>query len=264
MKISDIATYLAQKTVLATEEFESLAVDRRRGVQELLKSFHRRRRAEENELKRLEGMLAEEKSIWNQGHVNIAGVDEAGRGPLAGPVVAAAVVFHPDTMIEYLDDSKRLSAKRREILFDEIIFRSKAYGIGSASSIEIDQLNIHTATFLAMHRALNKMNIEPDYILVDGFRLPDCCCGQKAIIGGDSRSLSIAGASVLAKVTRDKMMQRIHEKYPIYGFNRNKGYGTAEHRKAIKQHGLSPEHRRSFKLKEDYPKYGAGSSDLRT
>ena len=197
-------------------------------------------------------MLEQEKLLWDQGLSKIAGVDEAGRGPLVGPVVAAAVIFYPGTVIKYLNDSKQLSIKRRELLFEEIIFRSEAYGIGSASSVEIDQINIHKASLLAMHRALDKMNLEPDFILVDGFSLPGCSCGQKAIIGGDARSLTIAAASVLAKVARDRMMLRLHEIYPDYAFNRNMGYGTAEHRQAIVKFGLTPEHRRSFKLKDDY------------
>jgi ribonuclease HII len=242
---------LDQQTTLTAEEIEALAGDSRRGVRELLMRFQRRRKAAEDELKRLEKMLVEENILWNRGLSNIAGVDEAGRGPLAGPVVAAAVVFYPATVIKYLNDSKQLSAKKRENLFEEIIFRSKAYGIGSASSVEIDELNIHQASLLAMRRALDKMKLKPDYILVDGFPLPKCSCNQKAIIGGDARSLTIAAASVLAKVARDRIMQRHHETYPRYAFNRNMGYGTAEHRQAMVKYGLTPEHRRSFKLKED-------------
>lgn len=252
MKISEIAAYLEQKTELTADEIDALAGDSRQGVQVLLKRFNRRRKTGEAELKRLDIMLVEERLLWDRGLSKIAGVDEAGRGPLAGPVVAAAVVFYPGTVIKYLNDSKQLSAKRRENLFEEIIFRSEAYGIGSASSVEIDQINIHKASLLAMHRALDKMNLEPDYILVDGFPLPGCSCGQKAIIGGDARSLTIAAASVLAKVARDRMMLRFHEIYPGYAFNRNKGYGTAEHRQAIIKFGLTPEHRKSFKLKEEY------------
>lgn len=193
-------------------------------------------------------MLIEEKNLWQQGYNIVAGIDEAGRGPLAGPVVAAAVVFSPGTRISYLNDSKQLTARKRELLFDEIIFKSKTYGIGSASSSEIDHLNIHAASFLAMERALRKMSLEPDFILVDGFVIPRCSYKQKAITGGDSKSLSIAAASILAKVTRDKMMQNLHLKYPRYGFCRNMGYGTLEHRRAIAEFGPCSEHRRTFKL----------------
>jgi ribonuclease HII len=153
---------LDQQTTLTAEEIEALAGDSRRGVRELLMRFQRRRKAAEDELKRLEKMLVEENILWNRGLSNIAGVDEAGRGPLAGPVVAAAVVFYPATVIKYLNDSKQLSAKKRENLFEEIIFRSKAYGIGSASSVEIDELNIHQASLLAMRRALDTMKLKPD------------------------------------------------------------------------------------------------------
>jgi len=238
--------------VLSADEIEALAGDTRRGVRDLLMRFQRRRKAADDELKRLEKMLVEENLLWSKGLSNIAGLDEAGRGPLAGPVVAAAVVFYPATIIKYLNDSKQLSAKKRENLFEEIIFKSKTYGIGSASSAEIDEFNIHQASLLAMRRALDKMNLKPDYILVDGFPLSDCSCEQKAIIGGDARCLTIAAASVLAKVARDRIMQRLHETYPNYAFNRNMGYGTAEHRQAMVKYGLTPVHRRSFKLKEVY------------
>jgi ribonuclease HII len=225
--------------------------DQRRGVAELLEQFKRRKAAREKELERLGKMLVEEKKLWQLGYLNIAGIDEAGRGPLAGPVVAAAVVFSPGTLINYMNDSKQLSAKKRELLFEEIIFRSKAYGIGSASSSEIDELNVHAASLLAMRRALEKMSFEPDYILVDGFPLRHCGCSQRAITKGDTKSLSIAAASILAKVTRDWMMQKLHEKFPRYGFDRNMGYGTVEHRQAIAKFGICCEHRRSFKLTGD-------------
>jgi ribonuclease HII len=220
-------------------------------VTELLRRHCLRNVKREREAARLQNMLLEEKALLQRGFCFVAGLDEAGRGPLAGPVLAAAVIFKPGTVIEYLNDSKQLSESRRENLFEEIIIRAEAYGLGSASSQEIDLINIHRASLLAMERALEKMPLEPDYILVDGFPLRCCPCRQKAIIGGDTLSLSIAAASVLAKVTRDKMMLRLHEVFPQYGFNRNKGYGTYEHRQAISIHGLCPEHRRSFRLKDD-------------
>ena len=182
---------------------------------------------------------------------HICGLDEAGRGPLAGPVVAAAVIFKPGTLIEKLNDSKKLTAAKREALFDEIILNALAYGIGSATREEIDEHNIHQATFLAMRRALAKLNRQPDYLLLDGFPLPDAACPQRAIPGGDSRSLTIAAASILAKVTRDKMMFELHQRYPQYGFNRHKGYGTEEHCRALCQHGPCPAHRQSFRLTFD-------------
>ncbi len=252
MKISEIAAYLEQKTGLAEEVLVALAGDTRRGVQELLKRYYRLRKAGEDEINRLEIMLTEEKVLWGKGLTRIAGVDEAGRGPLAGPVVAAAVIFQPGSAIKHLNDSKQLSPKRREQLFDEIILTSQDYGIGSASSAEINHLNIHQASFLAMRRALDKMNKEPEYILVDGFLIPGYHSFQKAIVRGDSRSLSIAAASVLAKVSRDRIMLKLHDIYPNYAFNSNKGYGTIEHRQAIVKFGMTPEHRNSFKLRDIY------------
>lgn len=247
--IAEIKTFLDRKAELSPEEEDLLRADGRKGVAELLENHTRRKEAREREEKRLRGMLIEEEILIKKGFRAVAGVDEAGRGPLAGPVIAAAVVLEPGVLINGLRDSKQLSARARNKIFDQVILRARGYGIAGANREEIDDLNIHAASLLAMRRALGKLPIKPDYVLVDGgFPIRDCPFEQKAIKGGDTLSMSIAAASVLAKVSRDNMMLGLHQKYPHYGFNRNMGYGTAEHREAISRYGLCPAHRRSFRL----------------
>ena len=176
----------------------------------------------------------------------VCGVDEAGRGPLAGPVVAAAVIFHRGRYPRGLDDSKKLTANAREKLFDKIIAKAVAYGIGEATVDEIDLVNIRQATHLAMARAVRALNPAPCFALVDGNDAPALPCPCDTLIKGDSLSVSIAAASILAKVSRDRMMLVLHEQHPEYGWNRNKGYGTPDHLAALKSHGCTPHHRRSF------------------
>jgi ribonuclease HII len=176
----------------------------------------------------------------------ICGVDEAGRGPLAGDVYAAAVVLDDETLIDYLNDSKKISESRREKLYDEIIDRAKAYCIATATVEEIDRLNILEATMLAMKRAVAGLGIKPDMAMVDGNRLPELDCPAQCVIKGDATSASIAAASVLAKVSRDRYMRDIAEKYPQYGFEQHKGYGTALHCEMLRKYGPSEVHRRTF------------------
>ena len=176
----------------------------------------------------------------------ICGVDEAGRGPLAGDVYAAAVVLDDETLIDYLNDSKKISESRREKLYDEIIDRAKAYCIATATVEEIDRLNILEATMLAMKRAVEGLGIKPDMAMVDGNRLPELECPAQCVIKGDATSASIAAASVLAKVSRDRYMRDIAEKYPQYGFEQHKGYGTALHCEMLRKYGPSEVHRRTF------------------
>ncbi len=248
MTIAEITTFLQDSEKLSPEERALLEADSRRGVTNLISRYDHRQEACIKEEQRLQKMLVEEQKLWKHGFKLIAGVDEAGRGPLAGPVVAAAVVFRPGTTIKGLNDSKQLSAALREKIFEIIIQEAEAYGIGSASREEIDDINIHRATLLAMTRALERLRPKPDFVLVDGFLIADCPFRQKALRGGDTISLSIAAASVLAKVTRDQMMTVLHERYPDYGFNRHMGYGTLEHRNALNEHGPCPAHRKSFRL----------------
>lgn len=176
----------------------------------------------------------------------VAGVDEAGRGPLAGPVVAAAVILDELQPIAGLQDSKKLSEKRRETLYDEILAKALCCSIAEASVEEIDTLNILQATLLAMRRAVDGLRLKPIKVLVDGNRLPVLDVRAEAIVQGDARVPTISAASILAKVHRDRMCAQLHAQYPQYGFDRHKGYGTAEHLQALADHGPSPWHRRSF------------------
>ena len=176
----------------------------------------------------------------------MAGVDEAGRGPLAGPVVAAAVILDDLQPIAGLNDSKKLTAKRREHLFDEIRARALCFSIAEASVAEIDAINILQATLLAMKRAVEGLRLKPVKVLVDGNRLPVLDVRAEAIVQGDALVPAISAASILAKVHRDRLCAQLHAQYPQYGFDRHKGYGTAEHLKALAEHGPSPSHRMSF------------------
>lgn len=187
-----------------------------------------------------------ERALWDSGVCLVCGIDEAGRGPLAGPVTAAAVILNPDDPIEGLNDSKKLSEKKREALFGPICQRSLAWGVGWASPEEIDQVNILNATFLAMQRAVKQMNITPQYVLVDGNSDPKLGLATRCIVGGDGKSASIAAASILAKVSRDRLMCELARQYPQYGFEVHKGYPTKNHRQAVLQWGPSPIHRKSF------------------
>lgn len=183
----------------------------------------------------------------------ICGVDEAGRGPLAGDVYTAAVVLNDSVLINYLNDSKKISEKRRELLFDEIIEKANAYCVATASVQEIDKLNILQATMLAMKRAVEGLGIRPDLALIDGNRLPDLDCESRYVIHGDAVSASIAAASILAKVSRDRYMRELDEKYPQYCFSQHKGYGTKLHYEKLEEFGISDVHRKTF-LKKLYDK----------
>jgi ribonuclease HII len=180
------------------------------------------------------------------GPLGLCGVDEAGRGPLAGPVVAAAVMLDPDRPIAGLRDSKKLSARARERLADEIRLRAAAWCVAEASVAEIDRLNILHATMLAMQRAVAGLARAPDNVWVDGNRCPDWAWRSQAVVKGDDKVAAIAAASILAKTVRDAFMCRLHEEFPVYGFAKHMGYGTAVHLAALKAHGACPQHRRSF------------------
>ena len=186
-----------------------------------------------------------DKAVRND-YAVICGVDEAGRGPLAGDVYAAAVILDNDVYIEGLNDSKKLTEKKREILYDEIISKAKAYCIATASVEEIEKFNILQATFMAMRRAVEGLGITPDMALVDGNREPGLSCSSQTVVKGDGLSASIAAASILAKVSRDRYMAEIAEKYPQYCFEKHKGYGTKLHNELILEYGPSPVHRMSF------------------
>lgn len=200
---------------------------------------------DKHELSRLQELNIFELAARKNGFVNIAGVDEAGRGPLAGPVVAAACIIPENIFIAGVDDSKKLTPARREEIFEDIISNSAIhYAVGIVSSEEIDSINIYQATIKAMLQALQLLKLQPDMVLVDGMALPNIMC-QK-IIQGDSKSHSIASASIIAKVTRDRLMVEYHRQWPQYGFDKHKGYGTARHLSALKEFGPCPVHRFSF------------------
>ena len=184
--------------------------------------------------------------VRTQGYTLIAGIDEAGRGPLAGPVVAAAVILDPEQPIEGVNDSKKLSEQRRELLFEQIMAKAVAIGVGQADAETIDRINILQATRQAMLEAVHALSYRPDYLLIDGITTIASPLPQQTIKQGDSRSASIAAASIIAKVTRDRMMQSYDQLYPLYGFARHKGYGSAVHLAALQKYGPCPIHRMTF------------------
>ncbi|MCI0434540.1 MAG: ribonuclease HII [Gemmatimonadetes bacterium] len=204
-----------------------------------------RRRAEK---RRLERLLALEREYWDTGIQWVAGVDEVGRGPLAGPVLAAAVILPPNVAIKGIDDSKRLPPERREALYHEIRAHALCIGIGAASTREIDRLNILRASWLAMQRAVARLRIRPERIIIDGLPVPVFGDEHRAVVDGDAHVHCVACASVIAKVVRDRLMRRLAPRYPGYGWDENCGYATAEHRSAIVELGMTAHHRRSFEL----------------
>lgn len=197
--------------------------------------------------------LAEFDNQYREKYPLICGVDEAGRGPLAGDVFAAAVVFDKDVVIEGIDDSKKLSEKKREQLFDEITEKAEFYAIRTATVAEIEEINILNSAMLAMKRAVEELGCQPDYVLVDGNKTPDIAFKTEAVVKGDAKSQSVAAASILAKVARDRYMKEIAEKYPQYQFEKHKGYGTKLHYEMIDKYGASDIHRPCF-LKKYYAK----------
>lgn len=185
-------------------------------------------------------------AAMNKGFKTVCGVDEAGRGPLAGPVYAAAVILPVGLEIAGLNDSKKLTEKKREELFDIITKEAVCYSVGIADEKEIDEINILNATFLAMKRAINGLEIRPDVAFVDGNRAPNSGISEETVVKGDGKVMSVAAASIIAKVSRDRFMQKIAQEYPEYQFEKHKGYGTRLHYEMIEKYGVSPIHRRSF------------------
>ena len=224
--------------------FEKYKEDTRSGVRKLLEQLHKKEEAYQKELLRTEKMKEFERKYEDLGYV--CGIDEVGRGPFAGPVVAAAVILPKDCDILYLNDSKKLSEKKRELLYDEIYEKAVAIGIGMSSEEVIDEINILQATYKAMQQAISKLSIKPDLLLNDAVTIPDVEIEQIPIIKGDAKSASIAAASIVAKVTRDRMMKEYDIIYPGYDFAKNKGYGTKAHIEGIKKQGICDIHRRTF------------------
>ena len=224
--------------------YEKYSADGRSGVKKIIQKFQKKEKDLQKERERLTLMRKYEEQ-YKEYHM-ICGIDEAGRGPLAGPVVAGAVILPADCEILYLNDSKKLSAARREQLYDEIMEKAVAVGIGAVSPERIDEINILQATYEAMRIAISKLSVKPDLLLNDAVKIPGVELPQVPIIKGDAKSVSIAAASIVAKVTRDRMMVQYEELYPGYEFASNKGYGSARHIAALKSLGPCPIHRRSF------------------
>lgn len=218
--------------------------DERKGVQNLVEKARKQLEKLEREKARLKQMKVYEETYWPEGYV--CGIDEVGRGPLAGPVVACAVVLPEDCDILYLNDSKQLSEAKREELYGKIMEQAVSVGIGSRSEGRIDEINILQATYEAMQEAVKKLQVKPVVFLNDAVTIPGIEGKQIPIVKGDGKSISIAAASIVAKVTRDRLMTEMDKVYPEYGFASHKGYGSASHIEAIKKYGLCPIHRRSF------------------
>jgi len=238
------AIYQAADESMLPDFISRFIADDRKSVQALVEKADKRLFALEQEKERIYQMSCFEREYEECQY--ICGIDEAGRGPLAGPVVAAAVILPKDCDILYLNDSKKLSAKKRDELFDIIKEKAVAYGIGYATPERIDEINILQATYEAMREAVNKLSVKPDILLNDAVTIPEVSIRQVPIIKGDAKSVSIAAASILAKVTRDRLMLDYDTLMPQYGFASNKGYGSAMHIKALEEYGASPIHRRSF------------------
>ena len=243
--VSEIRNEFKMADSARRKELYSLyADDERKGVRQLIEKSRHEDEKLLLELKRLDAMKVFEKKYAV--YQNIAGIDEAGRGPLAGPVVAGSVILPADCEILYLDDSKKLSAARREQLYDEITSKAVAYGVGIVSAGRIDEINILQATYEAMQAAIEDMGKEPGMVLVDAVTIPKIKYKQAGIIQGDACSVSIAAASIIAKVTRDRIMMDFDQMYPEYGFASHKGYGSKAHIEAIREYGPCPLHRKTF------------------
>jgi ribonuclease HII len=232
--------------LLTEEQLTKLKMDERKGVQNLISGYEKQKRKElELEVKYHE-MCQLENRARSHGKQYIAGIDEAGRGPLAGPVVAAAVILPSDFKLLGLNDSKQLNEETREKYYNIIIEKAISYGVGIVDNRKIDEINIFEATKLAMMDAIKGLNVSPDHVLIDAVNLKNLTCTYESIIKGDAKSVSIAAASIVAKVTRDRMMKNIHKEYPEYDFVTNMGYGTKTHMEKLKEIGVTPYHRYTF------------------
>lgn len=224
--------------------YEQYAKDNRTGVINLITKYKKREEKFQEEIKRIEKMRFYERENYAEKY--ICGIDEVGRGPLAGPVVAGAVILPKDEMILYLNDSKKLSEKKREELYDVIMEKAVATGIGIVSPARIDEINILQATYEAMRMAIHHLKVKPTLLLNDAVTIPEVDIPQIPIIKGDAKSVSIAAASIIAKVTRDRLMKEYDKVIPGYDFASNKGYGSASHIQSLKENGATPIHRKTF------------------
>lgn len=247
MTMSEVRAFLLEPGLYVSEEIRrALSEDNRVGVRRLYQQFCRQEAMETQENLRLKKMHFYEEDARRRGYSIIAGVDEAGRGPLAGPVVASAVILGESISIKGINDSKKISPAKRELLYGEIIEKAACWAVGISTVEEIDTLNILQASLLAMRRAILNLSSAPEFILVDAVRIPEINMPQLPIVKGDGLSASIAAASIIAKVTRDKMMDELDREMPQYQFGRHKGYGTSDHIMALKEHGPSSIHRKTF------------------
>ena len=243
--IKEVKERLATIDRLDHPLFEELIYDARAGVQSAINKRKRELQKQVDEDLRLEKMLTYEKELYAQGIQLIAGVDEVGRGPLAGPVVAAAVILPKNCKIPGLNDSKKIPKSKHQAIYQAVLDQAISVGIGVKDNHVIDQVNIYEATKLAMLEAIHELEPQPQHLLIDAMKL-DLPISQTSIIKGDANSLSIAAASIVAKVTRDKMMAAYDQEYPGYDFAQNAGYGTTKHLEGLEKQGVSPIHRRSF------------------
>ncbi|GAF63740.1 putative ribonuclease HII [Bacillus sp. TS-2] len=246
LTIKEVEEWLDKEEYSSTERLEALKNDSRKGVQSLVRRHQRKLEAHNKLIEMHQDMLKFEWELYDQGYQHIAGIDEVGRGPLAGPVVTAAVILPKDFQLLGLNDSKKLSKEKREKFAEIIKKEALSYSIIFSTAAEIDQLNIYQATKKAMEKAVQSLSLEADHLLVDAMNLT-VDIPQTSLIKGDARSLSIAASSCLAKVARDTYMEQLHKKFPQYHFDKNMGYGTKEHLEGIKKFGILPsEHRKSF------------------
>lgn len=243
--IKEVKEHLAMINELDHPLFEELILDGRAGVQTAISKRKRELQKQVDEDLRLEKMLAYEKELYTQGIQLIAGVDEVGRGPLAGPVVAAAVILPENCKIPGLNDSKKIPKSKHHAIYQAVLDQALSIGIGVKDNRVIDQVNIYEATKLAMLEAIQELELQPQHLLIDAMKL-ELPVSQTSIIKGDANSLSIAAASIVAKVTRDQMMTAYDQEYPGYDFAQNAGYGTAKHLQGLEKQGVTPIHRRSF------------------
>lgn len=248
--IKEIKNQLSKEETLSEEYLAHLRQDPRKGVQQALKSWDLKQAKKKALVEQFIRMQEYEKKARQNGYTTIAGIDEVGRGPLAGPVVSAAVILPETTQLIGLNDSKQLSLKERIYWAEQIKEQAVALAVSVVSASDIDRLNIYEATRVSMKTAVEDLEIKPDYLLIDAMTI-DSPIPQERLIKGDTKSLSIAAASIIAKVTRDKLMEEYAVTYPHYGFERNAGYGTKDHLDGLKQFGATPIHRQSFRPVKD-------------
>ncbi|MFB1049589.1 ribonuclease HII [Paraliobacillus sp. JSM ZJ581] len=234
------------ETMLTEQQLQLLKKDNRKGVQRAIEQYYKRIDQEQKLRSEYNEMMTYERKCYAQGKKYVVGIDEVGRGPLAGPVVAAAVILDPKSYFPGINDSKKMSRQKRESFYYQIQKEAISYSFGIIDNEIIDQINIYQATIQAMKQAVETLSIQPDHLLIDAMDLADLPYSTDSIIKGDQKSVSIAAASILAKVKRDDMMSKLHNQFPNYKFNQNQGYGTKAHLEALEQYGITPYHRQSF------------------